>query len=83
MKGREVNSFTDAEERAVELDKVVPFLLETRLREQGANFRGADNFRPIVVKDGNLLTGQNPPSAEPLGRQMVEMLNSSASQAAE
>lgn len=83
VKGREVNSFTDAEERAVELDNVVPFLLETRLREQGANFRGADNFKPIVVKDGNLLTGQNPPSAEPLGRQMVDMLNGKQSQAAE
>lgn len=83
VKGREVNSFTDAEERAVELDQVVPFLLETRLREQGANFRGADDFKPIVVKDGNLLTGQNPPSAEPLGRQMVDMLNNAASQAAE
>lgn len=83
VKGREVNCFTDEEERAVELDKVVPFLLESRLREQGANFRGADNFKPIVVQDANLLTGQNPPSAEPLGRQLVDMLNAARSQAAE
>ncbi|WP_026988951.1 type 1 glutamine amidotransferase domain-containing protein [Fodinicurvata sediminis] len=83
VKGREVNCFTDSEERAVELDEVVPFLLESRLREQGANFRGADDFKPIVVKDGNLLTGQNPPSAEPLGRQLVDMLNAARNQAAE
>ena len=63
VKNRRVNSFTDEEERAVGKDKAVPFLLETRLREQGALFDSELPFQAIVVEDSNLITGQNPKSA--------------------
>lgn len=66
VKGRKVNSFTDDEERAVEKDAIVPFLLESKLRELGAIFEGGPNFEAKVVVDGNLITGQNPASAGPL-----------------
>jgi putative intracellular protease/amidase len=56
------------------LAEVVPFLLETRLRELGGRFEGGPNWRPFVVRDGNLITGQNPMSAEPLARRVVEAL---------
>ena len=55
-----MTAFTDAEERAVKLDEKMPFLLETRLRELGGSFAGADNWQEHVVVDGNLITGQNP-----------------------
>lgn len=74
--GREVTGFTDAEERAVELEEVVPFLLERELRERGATFEGADNFQENVVVDGRLITGQNPASATGVGQAIVEALNS-------
>jgi putative intracellular protease/amidase len=61
--GKSVTSFTDSEERQVQLEKVVPFLLETRLRELGANFQGGPDFAPRVERDGNLITGQNPASS--------------------
>lgn len=83
VEGRKVNSFTDEEERAVGLDGVVPFLLESKLREEGARFEKADKFKPIVVEDGNLLTGQNPPSAEPLAKRLIEKLAERARAAAE
>lgn len=69
-----VNAFTDAEERAAGLDQVVPFLLESRLRELGARFEGAANWQPFVVEDGALITGQNPQSSEGVVRALLSAL---------
>ena len=63
MSGRTIVSWTDAEERALSLEDKVPFLLESKLREQGANFLGGENFGNIVRVDGTLVTGQNPMSS--------------------
>ncbi|MEM7721221.1 MAG: type 1 glutamine amidotransferase domain-containing protein [Pseudomonadota bacterium] len=63
VKGRTVAGFTDSEEHAVGLQDAVPFLLETRLRELGANYQSAPDFEPFAVQDGTLVTGQNPASA--------------------
>lgn len=72
--GREVSCFTNEEERAVECDEVVPFLLETRLEERGATVRKAEPWQEKVVVDGRLVTGQNPASAEGVGEGMVRVL---------
>ncbi|EPE02397.1 hypothetical protein F503_00665 [Ophiostoma piceae UAMH 11346] len=72
LKGKTVNSFTDDEERAVQLEKVVPFLLETRLKEIGATFVKAGDWQEKVVVDGNIITGQNPASASGVGAAIVK-----------
>jgi putative intracellular protease/amidase len=72
--GKRVNSFTNAEEKAVGLAEVVPFLLETRLRELGGRFEGGPDWQPFAVRDGNLITGQNPMSSELLARRVTEAL---------
>jgi hypothetical protein len=51
--GKRVNSFTNSEEKAVGLTEVVPFLLETRLRELGGRFEGGPEWQPFAVRDGN------------------------------
>ncbi|MFP2904797.1 type 1 glutamine amidotransferase domain-containing protein [Pyxidicoccus sp. 3LFB2] len=61
--GKQVSAFTDEEERAVKLEKVVPFLLATTLEQRGAKHQPAANWTPKVVVDGRLVTGQNPQSA--------------------
>ncbi len=76
VKGRRLTCFTDAEETLVELNKRVPFLLESRLREQGATFSNAAAFTPHVVVDGNLITGQNPPSSIPVAEAVIHQLRS-------
>lgn len=63
VKDLRVNSFTDAEEVAVGLEKVVPFMLETRLRELGGRFEGTGNWQAFAIRDGQLITGQNPLSS--------------------
>lgn len=62
--GQRINAFTDAEEDAVGLTSVVPFQLERRLRELGAQFEGAANWQAFAVRDGQFITGQNPQSSD-------------------
>ena len=45
--GKRVNAFTNAEEDAAGLTRVVPFPLETRLRELGGQFEGAPNWASL------------------------------------
>ena len=63
VKDKVVTAFTNSEEKAVALDTVVPFLLETRLRELGAKFESGPDWGPLAKQDGNLITGQNPASS--------------------
>lgn len=76
--GKRVSSFTNAEEQAVGLTEIVPFLLESRLRELGGQFEGGPNWQPFVVRDGNLVTGQNPMSSELVARRVIEALETHA-----
>lgn len=73
--GKSVTGFTDAEEAAVGLTDVVPFLLEDVLKQLGAKFSKADPFKPHVVRDGLLITGQNPASSEPAAEALLEVLS--------
>jgi putative intracellular protease/amidase len=73
--GRKLTAFTNGEETLAGLQSVVPFLLETRLREAGAQFEHA--LLPggcHVTQDRNLLTGQNPASSDALARVLLKEL---------
>lgn len=71
-----IASFTNQEERAVELADVVPFLLETKLLERGAYIKKAPNFEKLVVTDGRLVTGQNPASARMVAEEVLRLIAS-------
>lgn len=73
--GKRLAAFTDAEERAVKLADVVPFLLETTLKNRGAQHQAAAEWQPQVVVDGNLITGQNPQSATRIGEALRDKLS--------
>lgn len=74
VSGKRITSFTDVEETAINLDKVVPFLLESRLRAEGANFIVGTNWASHVETDGNLVTGQNPASSEAVAEEIIKLL---------
>jgi len=73
-RGRTLTGFTNEEEQAVGLVEEMPFLLETRLKEQGARFVSVKTFEENVVVDGNLVTGQNPPSSRKTAQKLLEAL---------
>lgn len=73
--GRSLNCFTDSEEKEAGKDGVVPFLLESALRERGADFEKGANGEGFVIQDANLITGQNPQACDTLARKMIAALN--------
>ncbi len=76
--GLRVSGFTDAEEAASGLTDVVPFLLESRLRGLGAVFKAGPDFAAQAVRDGNLVTGQNPASSALVAELTLEALHITA-----
>ncbi|KAI9229051.1 MAG: putative chaperone protein HSP31 [Piptocephalis tieghemiana] len=75
FKGRKATSFSNSEEEAVGLMDAVPFLPENGIREAGGLYEKAkEDWGAHVVVDGNLITGQNPASATPLGQVMIMKL---------
>lgn len=74
VKGREVTGFTNTEEEAVGLTEVVPFLVEDMLEANGADYRCGDDWGSFVVRDGKLVTGQNPASSEETAKAVLNTL---------
>ncbi|SET50888.1 Putative intracellular protease/amidase [Salinibacillus kushneri] len=74
VKGKKVSAFTDDEEKEMQLDLHMPFLLESKLREKGANFVSGENWTDHSVRDGNLVTGQNPQSSKSTAEKVVKAL---------
>lgn len=72
LAGRRVSAFTDSEEAAAGLAGTVPFLLETRIRALGARYERGPDFQPFAVRDGRLVTGQNPASSEEVARLVLD-----------
>lgn len=73
--GKKVTGFTDSEEKAVGLTDKVPFLIEAKFKEQGANFVAAADWNPNICVDGNLYTGQNPQSSDLLSEAVAKALS--------
>ncbi|MFB9329228.1 type 1 glutamine amidotransferase domain-containing protein [Paenibacillus aurantiacus] len=74
VEGKRLTAFTDSEERAAGLDAAMPFLLETELRQAGAEFVGAADWADHVEVDGSLITGQNPQSTHQAARAVIAKL---------
>lgn len=72
--GKKLDSFTNAEEIANGTADIVPFMLQTALEDMGATFDCAVPWSDHVVKDGRLITGQNPMSALDLGKTLLNAL---------
>ncbi|MEW5289427.1 type 1 glutamine amidotransferase domain-containing protein [Erwinia papayae] len=76
VKGRDMAAFTNKEEEEVQGTAIVPFLLETALRQHGARHHAAPEWSENVIIDGRLITGQNPASAQGVGIALRDALAS-------
>lgn len=75
VSGRNVTGFSWKEEELAKREKAVPFNLEEELRRRGGNYSKATiPFNSYIVEDGLLITGQNPASAEGVGKAVVKRL---------
>lgn len=74
VNGKKVTGFSNSEEDGVGLSDVVPFLLETALKENGGNYVKGNDWEAFVVEDGLLITGQNPASSEATAEHLLARL---------
>lgn len=72
LKDKRVTSFTNKEEHIMKQADCVPFLLETRLKELGANFIEGEAWSEHVEVDNKIITGQNPQSALLMAEKVIE-----------
>ncbi len=72
-----LTGFTDSEDKEIGLDKYLLFSLEQMLKNHGANYIGAEKNWDAHIeydKDHNILTGQNPASANIITKKLIEIL---------
>jgi putative intracellular protease/amidase len=73
--GRRMTAFSDEEEVELGTADNAPWLLADRLRKSGAAYEKGPNWGAYVVRDDNLLTGQNPASSAPLADAVLAALS--------
>ncbi|MGZ4970360.1 MAG: type 1 glutamine amidotransferase domain-containing protein, partial [Methylobacter sp.] len=76
VKGKRVTGFTNTEEEAVHLTKIVPFLVEDELKRLGGRFEKVADWQSFAIVDGHLITGQNPASSTTAAQELIKLLTS-------
>lgn len=79
--GKRITGFCNEEEDAVDQSSgttVMPFRIEAQAAELGAIFEKGKPFEPFVVKDGNLITGQQPQSGRATAEAVIAALEESS-----
>ena len=74
VKEMQITCFTNEEEKLVQKDMFMPFMLESKLRRLGAYFNEAAPWNENVIVDENLITGQNPESSKKLAQAVIKKL---------
>lgn len=74
VRGKNVTGFSNSEEEAMGLTNVVPFLVEDKMNQMGANYSKGEDWSSYVMVDGKLITGQNPASSEEAAKALLKLL---------
>jgi putative intracellular protease/amidase len=75
VKGRHLTCISDNEDALAGYDKLVPFMPEAPLRAAGAQLSfAAEPFGCHALRDGNVITGENPASAGRCAELILETL---------
>lgn len=69
-----MTGFSNSEESAVGLFKVVPYLLEDQLVEKGGIYEKVDDWNSLAIVDGQLITGQNPASSATVADELIKAI---------
>ena len=74
VKGKRVTGFTNGEEEAVQLTKIMPFLVEDELKRLGGLYEKASDWQSFAIVDDRLITGQNPTSSTAAAQALLKRL---------
>ncbi|MCP3021598.1 type 1 glutamine amidotransferase domain-containing protein [Cupriavidus basilensis] len=76
VRGKAVTGFSNAEEAAVQLTEVVPFLVEDELKRLGGHYSKAADWQSYALVAQRLVTGQNPASSAAAAEALLTLLKS-------
>jgi putative intracellular protease/amidase len=74
VRDKHVTGFSNSEEAAVGLTDVVPFLVEDMLKANGGVYSSTTDWGVHVVRDGLLITGQNPASSRQAAEALIQAI---------
>ncbi|MFT5741164.1 MAG: putative intracellular protease/amidase [Planctomycetota bacterium] len=74
VSGRRVTGFSNSEEAAAGLTAIVPYLVEDALAAKGGIYEKGDDWAPLAIRDGNLVTGQNPASSAQAAKEVLALM---------
>jgi putative intracellular protease/amidase len=74
VQGKQVTGFSNSEEAAVGLMDVVPYLLEDQLIALGGEYQKGEDWHPLAIVDGLIITGQNPASSDAVAKALLEII---------
>lgn len=72
---KNVTGFTTAEERIAGKKKIVPFLNEKMAKEHGATWNKKRFYTDYAIKDGKIITGQNPFSVRSVAKILIKEIS--------
>lgn len=75
LEGKRVTGFSAREEEIAGMENIVPYCLEAEMKHASGNhYECGEPWKPFVVVDGGLVTGQNPASSADTARAVLELL---------
>jgi len=74
LTGKQVTGFSNAEEEQVGLIDTVPFLIEQRMQELQADYSCGEPWGEYALRDGKIITGQNPQSSVRTAQLCIEAM---------
>lgn len=74
IKDKEITGFTKTEEIMAGKTKVVPFYNADEARKRGAQFKQKRFYSEFALRDGRIITGQNPFSVKKVAKLFCEQL---------
>lgn len=74
VEGKNITGFTTTEEYLSGHSADIPFWNEDVAKEHGASFHKKRPFAPYALRDGRIITGQNPESPRAVARLLLEAL---------
>lgn len=72
ISGKKITGFTTTEEVIAGKKNVVPFLNEEVAKSHGAKWRKKRFYKEFAIKDGPLITGQNPFSVRAVAKMLIK-----------
>jgi putative intracellular protease/amidase len=77
VKNKLITGFSNSEEQASGIVEILPFLIESSSTALGANYSKAPDHLSHVVRDRNIITGQNPASSIEIASKLIYCMQKS------